>query len=334
MKIQNFDTSKKIFLIAEIGNNHEGDFKLAKKLIILAKNNGADAVKFQFITPENLVNPNNNEKRINQLKKFCLPLVKILELRNFAKKNRIIFLCSIFDLQIISKIKNKFPAFKVPSSDNNNLIMINDYIDSKKPILLSCGMLNRKNLEKILNQIKTNKNFIKKNLCLMHCVSNYPLENEDSNMNFLTDLKKFGFEIGYSDHAFGIDNCLVAASLGARIIEKHFTLSHNFSNFRDHMHSANPQELNELSKKLSKINSMLGLSKKIIGSNEQKNVKSLRRGVYASKNLKKGNVLSLKDLILLRPETKIKIEDIHRIIGKKLKNNFNKYSEIYLKDLS
>ncbi len=333
MKIQNFDTLKKIFLIAEIGNNHEGNFKLAKKLILLAKKNGADAVKFQFITPKNLVNPNNNEKRIKQLKKLCLSLKEIFELRLYAKKNKIIFLCSFFDLEKIYKVKNKFPAFKIPSGDNNNISMINEYINTKKPILYSSGMLSSKLLEKIINRIKKNKNFSKKKICLMHCVSNYPLENRDSNMNSLIDIKKMGFEIGYSDHAIGIDNCLVAAALGARVIEKHFTLSHNFSKFRDHKHSANPKELKALSEKIKKINFMLGSSKKIIGKTEEKNIKSLRRGVYASKNLKKNDKLSLKDFILLRPETRLKIEDVDKIIGKKLKKNCNKYSEIYLKNL-
>ena len=104
----------------------------------------------------------------------------------------------------------------------------------------------------------------------MHCVSNYPLEISDLNMNSIISLKKTGFEVGYSDHAIGIENCLVAASLGARVIEKHFTISNNFSTFRDHLHSANPKQLNELSKKLKNINIILGNQKKIITKNELK----------------------------------------------------------------
>ena len=333
MKIQNFNTQKNIFLIAEIGNNHEGNFNIAKKLILLAKKNGADAVKFQFITPENLVNPLNNEKRIKQLKKFCLSLKQILELKKFAKKKKIIFLCSIFDLEKIYKIKNKFSLFKIPSGDNNNLKIINEYINTKKPILYSSGMLDLKLLRQIFAKLKKNRNFDKKKICLMHCVANYPLENKDSNMNSLLDIKKMGFEIGYSDHAIGIDNCLVAASLGARIIEKHFTLSNNYSNFRDHMHSASPIQLKNLSIKLKKINEMLGSTKKIIGKNEKKNIRSMRRGIYASKNLKKGKILNFKDIAFLRPETKLKIKDINRIIGKKLKKNCNQYNEINFKNL-
>ena len=99
---------KNIFLIAEIGNNHEGDFVLAKKLIFLAKKNGADAVKFQFITPEKLINPKNNKKRIKQLDKFCLTWSQILTLKKYSKKIKIIFLCSIFDFDILKKNKKLF----------------------------------------------------------------------------------------------------------------------------------------------------------------------------------------------------------------------------------
>ena len=168
----------------------------------------------------------------------------------------------------------------------------------------------------------------------MHCVSNYPLEISDSNLNSIYSLKNTGFEIGYSDHATGIDNCIVAASLGARVIEKHFTISNNFSSFRDHLHSADPKQLNELSNKLKKINNILGIYKKIISKNETKNIKSTRRGVYASKNLIKNQVIRKDDLILLRPQTKLKIENIHKVLGKKkIKRNINKFDEINLSNL-
>lgn len=334
MKIQNFDTKKNIFLIAEIGNNHEGDFVLAKKLIFLAKKNGADAVKFQFITPEKLINPKNNKKRIKQLNKFCLTWSQILTLKKYSKKIKIIFLCSIFDFDILKKNKKLFPALKVPSGDNNIFEIINEYVKTKKPILFSTGMMNIEMIKKLISKLQKQKNFIRKNLCLMHCVSNYPLEISDSNMNSIISLKKTGFEVGYSDHAIGIENCLVAASLGARVIEKHFTISNNFSTFRDHLHSANPKQLNELSKKLKNINIILGNQKKIITKNELKNIRSTRRGIYASKNLFKNQILKKSDLILLRPETKLKVEDTHKVIGKKISKNINKFNEIKLSSIN
>ena len=334
MKIQNSDTNKNIFLIAEIGNNHEGNFILAKKLISLAKKNGADAVKFQFITPEKLINPKGNQKRIKQLNKFSLTWDQIIRLKRYSKKIKIIFLCSIFDLDILKKNKKKFPALKVPSGDNNIFEIVDEYLKTKKPILFSTGMMNQKMIDKLIKKLKNRKNFIKKNFCLMHCVSNYPLEISDSNINSIKNLKDTGLEIGYSDHAVGIENCLIAASLGARVIEKHFTISNNFSSFRDHVHSANPKQFNELSKKLKKINIILGSHKKIITKTEAKNIKSTRRGVYASKNLIKNKILKKDDFIFLRPETNLKIMDIPKILGKKIKKNLYKFDEIKLSSMN
>ncbi len=333
MKIQNINTNKKIFLIAEIGNNHEGKFNLAKKLIYLAKKNGADAVKFQFINPLKLVNPKNNEKRVKQLKRLCLNWDQILKLRKYAKNLNIIFLCSIFDFDILKKNKNIFSALKIPSGDNNIMEIINECINTKKPILYSTGMMNFKMINETINKIKRNKNFKKENFCIMHCVSNYPLKDKDSNMRSILNLKSTGYEIGYSDHAVGIENCLVAAALGARVIEKHFTISNNFSSFRDHIHSADPKKLKELSQKLKKINLILGNDKKNISRNEAKNIKATRRGVYASKKLFKNQILTSKDIILLRPETKLRVNQIKLALGKKLKKNLNEFDEIRLSNV-
>ena len=328
MKIQNFNTKNKIFLIAEIGNNHEGNFNLAKKLIKLAKKNGADAVKFQYIDPRGLIHPKNNEKRINQLNKFCLNINEIKKLKKYSGELKIIFLCSIFDFKNIKIFTKYMPAIKIPSGDNNNIKIIKDLLSLKKPMLFSTGMTNIILLKKILQDISKNKFFNKDNFCLMHCISSYPLLDTDVNMNAIFSLKKLGYEIGYSDHAIGIDACLVAASMGARIIEKHFTISHNYSSFRDHQHSADPKELFELSKKLIRINNMCGMEDKIITKNESKNIRSLRRGVYALNNLKKGKKINFNDIIFLRPEAEINSIDVKNIIGKKLKINLKKLQEI------
>ena len=162
----------------------------------------------------------------------------------------------------------------------------------------------------------------------MHCVSSYPLLDSDVNMNALTSLKKLGYEIGYSDHTIGIDACIVAASMGARVIEKHFTLSHNYSSFRDHQLSANPKELSDLSKKLTRINNIRGTDNKIITRNELKNIKSFRRGAYASSNLSIGKKIDYSDITFLRPEGEINLMNIKNLIGKKLKNKLHKFQEI------
>ena len=327
MKIQNFNTKKKILLIAEIGNNHEGNFKVAKKLILLAKKNGADAVKFQYITPHKLY-AKNDKKNINKLNKICLNINEFKKLKKYADELKIIFLCSVFDFTNLKEVYRYLPAIKVPSGDNNNLKIIKELLSLKKPILFSTGMTNLIILKKILKEINKNKFFNKKNFCLMHCVSSYPLLDSDVNMNALTSLKKLGYEIGYSDHTIGIDACIVAASMGARVIEKHFTLSHNYSSFRDHQLSANPKELSDLSKKLTRINNIRGTDSKIITRNELKNIKSFRRGAYASSNLSIGKKIDYSDITFLRPEGEINLMNIKNLIGKKLKNKLHKFQEI------
>ena len=188
MKIQSFNTKKKILLIAEIGNNHEGNFKVAKKLILLAKKNGADAVKFQYITPHKLY-AKNDKKSINKLNKICLNINEFKKLKKYANELKIIFLCSVFDFTNLKEVYRYLPAIKVPSGDNNNLKIIKELLSLKKPILFSTGMTNLIILKKILKEISKNKFFNKKNFCLMHCVSSYPLLDSDVNMNALTSLK-------------------------------------------------------------------------------------------------------------------------------------------------
>ena len=328
MKIQTFNTSKKIFLIAEIGNNHEGSFSLAKKLILLAKKNGADAVKFQYIKPEKLVHPNTEAKRIKTLKLFCLSLDQFKKLRQYSIKIGIIFLSSVFDIDEIKLFSKILPAFKVASGDNDNIHYIKKLIEYKKPILISMGMKSAQEIKELISELKKNKLIDLKKLCLMHCVSNYPLENKDVNMLKINELKKFACEVGYSDHTIGIDACLVAASLGARVIEKHFTISHNYSRFRDHLLSATPKELKILSTKLEIYNEILGSNTKNITKSEEKNIKGNRRGVYLKSNLKKNHKLKFSDLIFLRPQGKLSLSDINKILGKRLKKDLNKFSEI------
>ena len=328
MLIQNFNTEKKIFLIAEIGNNHEGSIKLAKKLIYLAKENGANAVKFQFIEPEKLVNKNISPEKIKFLKKICLNFKNFLVLKKYADKIGIIFLCSVFDYKQNKNFSKLLPAFKIASGDNNNIKNINNLIKYKKPILFSTGMLSNFEIKKILKKINIKKFDLINKLCLMHCVSNYPLEKSDINLNKINFLKKLNVTIGYSDHSLGIQACIVAASLGARIIEKHFTINHNYSQFRDHKLSMNPIELKILSTSLKEINEIIGKNESQIPISEKKNISQNRRGIYANKNLKKGHIVKFNDLTLLRPQGKISVDKIDSILGKKIKKNINKLEEL------
>ena len=240
----------KTFVIAEVGNNHEGSFKLAKRLISEAKKSGADAVKFQTIIPDLLIS-SKNKKRLRQLNKFKLSFEQFKRLSIYAKKKNIIFLSTPTDTKSADFLNNIQNFFKISSGDNNFIPLIKKIAGFNKSIILSTGLSDLKLIDSskkiIFNEWKK-KSKKKKDLVLMHCVTSYPVDPKEANLNAIRTLQK-NFKdcvIGYSDHTIGILSCLTAVALGARVIEKHFTINKNQSQFRDHKLSANPVEMREL----------------------------------------------------------------------------------------
>ena len=322
-----FLNQKKIFIVAEAGNNHEGDIKVAKKLIDKAVFAGADAIKFQTFKPENFIN-NEEKKRLKQLQKFSLDIKDFKELSNYAKKKKIIFFSTPLDLNSAKEL-NKFQKFfKISSGDNNYFDLVKVISDFKKPMIISTGLADMRLIKKIYVFLKKNKKFkiSKKNFAFLHCVSSYPVPIEQANLLSIKFLmKKFkNISIGYSDHTVGMHACLVAASLGVQIIEKHFTIDNNFSKFRDHRLSLNPINFKKMVEIIREIELLLGKEKKIIQKCEKEGLKSSRRSLAFNKRLPKGSKLSAKDLFGLRPEKNISIEKKKLFIGKIAKKNVKK----------
>ena len=210
------------------------------------------------------------------------------------------------------------PIFKIASGDNNYEALIKKIIKFKKPTIISTGMMDYNDVLKLYRFVK--KLRINSKLGILHCVSNYPALPEELNLNSIMFLKKKfpNCYVGYSDHSIGIEACVVAASMGAKIIEKHFTLSHNFSKFRDHKLSANPSEMSLLVKKIREIEIMRGKFYKIITKNEKKNKVNIRRSIAANKTLEIGHRIKESDLIMLRPGTGYEYKDRKFIIEKKV----------------
>ena len=313
--------TKKIFIVAEIGNNHEGNFRLAKKLIHTAYECGVDAVKFQIFKTDLFIS-NKDNKNYKKFKKFELSQKKFLLLKGYAKKLGLVFFGSAFDMESLNFLINNTSIIKIASSENVNIKMIHKILRSKKRCIISTGFLDYNSIKKLINDLNKSfsKKLLKQKLSLMHCVSSYPAENKDLNLNVIKKLKKnLDLEIGYSDHSLGIDACKIAVSLGATIIEKHFTLDKNFSNFRDHQLSADPKEMKEMTSYIKDIPLILGNGKKKITDREKINLKSCRRSYYLKKDVKKGEKISEEDLIPLRPFIKnsIKIQNLEKIINKK-----------------
>ena len=286
----NLNKLKKTFIIAEIGNNHEGSFNVACKLIKEAKKAGVDAVKFQTFKTEDFINP-NDKKRFRKLKKFELSYEEFEKLSVIAKNNKLKFISTPLDINSAIFLNNIVDCFKIASGDNNYYDLIKTVLNFDKPTFISTGLLD-------FIEVKSLVKFIKKigfdfsKLSLFHCVSDYPVSYEEANLLSIKFLKdKLPLTIGYSDHTIGKDASIIAASLGAKIIEKHFTLSNNFSKFRDHQISLNPQDMKQLVSSMRKTESMLGFEEKIIQNSEFKNLDSIRRSIYSANNLDKNSII-------------------------------------------
>ena len=255
---------KKITLIAEIGENYLGDLKLAEKLVTEAKKSGADYAKFQSY---NQLCLKKNDPEYNWFKKVSLTDKNHIILKKYCKKKNIKFLSSPFSVErarfLCENLKMK--TIKIASSKmHENYIL--KYLNNKcDKIFLSTGMANIKDIKNSL-KILTNPEVI-----IMHCVSEYPLKERNANLLAIKYLKKNfpKYEIGYSDHSIGILACLTAASLGATVIEKHFTLNKKFFG-TDHILSATPSELKYLSSNLRNIPYLLGKEIKTPTQKEQK----------------------------------------------------------------
>ncbi len=328
---------KKTFIIAEIGNNHEGSFNNAKKMLKLAKKAGADAVKFQTYSTQEFINP-SQKKSFHRLKKFQLSIKEFKKLQIIAKKIKIKFITTPLDINSLKKIQKYLNAIKIASSDNNFYYLIELAIKTKKEVIISLGLTNSKDVlilkRKIISLIKK-YNFSYQKISFLHCVTNYPVQDEDVNLKVIESLKKIlkPFKVGYSDHSIGNEACLAAVSLGASMIEKHFTINKKFSSFRDHKLSADYDDMKNLVISIRKIEKQLGVKEKKINKIEKSYLKILRRATYAKIDLKKNFKISENVISFQRPQNIYSSLDPKKILGKTLKKNVKKNNPIKIKDL-
>tara|TARA_B100000965_G_C19518594_1_gene725369 strand:- start:135 stop:1118 length:984 start_codon:yes stop_codon:yes gene_type:complete len=326
-----FNKKNKIFIVAEIGNNHEGSYSKAKKIINEAIKCGVDAVKFQTFEPF-LYSSIHDKERYLRLKKFKLTNQEIINLSKYCKKKNVLFFSTPFDLQSAEFLNGIQKIFKISSGDNNFYGLIEKIANFQKNIIISTGLTDDKDLKIIQKKIFNIWKNKKLTLCFLHCVTNYPTLVEDSNLNRIKELQNKFKElvIGYSDHTIGVDCCKIAIGMGAQVIEKHFTILKNRkrANFRDHALSANTKEMAEIVK-FARIYEKTQQTKKLNNNNEQ-----LRRGFAVNKDLKKGYKLKIDDLIFIRPKSYFyKYNDINKLIGKKLIKNINKGQHLDKKDI-
>jgi N-acetylneuraminate synthase/sialic acid synthase len=335
-------SDSKFYLVAEIGNNHQGSMKMAIELIKQAKAAGANAVKTQkrnnnCLYTEDFLNTkydnSNSFGKTYGLHRDALEFGKkeYKELQAYAKEIKIEFFATPFDLESVNFLSElNMPFYKIASADLRNTILQKEIAKLKKPIILSTGGGSLDDVKRARDNIcKYNDN-----LAILHCTSSYPAAISDLNLNVIkTYLKEFpGNVIGLSDHENGIDVVPIAYMLGARIFEKHFTLD-RASRGTDNAFSLEPLGLSKLARNLNRIVPMLGSSEKLFLESEKKAILKLEKSIITTKALKKGHQLELNDLNAKSPGGGLPPYKLESLINKTLKRNLEKEEKILLKDL-
>ncbi len=338
------DISKRPFFISEIGLNHNGDVKIAQEMIIKSAQAGAHGVKFQTFIPEkmnsiytkDLLERGQDSKPdsaiIDFLQRFVLPEKELRHLQSVAELEGVVFFSAPFDLESLELLESlNVPLFKIASGEITNLPLLRALASKKKPVILSTGMSNREEIGEaigIFNEEETP-------ISLLHCVSLYPTEDEDANLERITSLKRtFHTEVGLSDHSKGIMNSIIAASLGATIFEKHFILHENHE-CPDKQLSLTPEEFKEMVQAVTRTMIKLGNGEIHRESGEREVARAARRSIFAAEDIKNGEVLTMEKLKFLRPGTGISVNMLDEIIGKRVNRELKENSmlrKIYIED--
>lgn len=322
------------FIIAEAGDNHNGNLDLAFRLIDKAVEAGADCVKFQTFVTEELVSAKagkaeyqkkttgGNESQYEMLKKLELSFDEFRQLQEYARKKSILFLSTPFDCQSISFLDSiGIPCFKIPSGEITNLPYLIQIAETGKAVILSTGMAE---LEEIEQAVRILRHHGAGRLCLLHCNTEYPTPMEDVNLRAMLTLKeKFDVAVGYSDHTKGIEVPIAAVALGAEIIEKHFTLDRNMEG-PDHAASLEPDELKRMVDAIRNIEMALGNGVKTASRSEMKNRDIARKSIVARENIVKGEYFSEKNLAVKRPGNGVSPMKWFDILGTKATRDYCK----------
>ena len=323
---ENFPT----FIMAEAGINHNGSLKTAKKMIFEAKKAGVDAIKFQTFKAVDLATPNSKFFKIFQNLEF--EDSDFEELSDYAKQQKLIFCSTPFSekaVDILSKLK--VPAFKIASGDLTHIPLIKYASKKNKPMIISTGMANNDELKIAIKAIKSTKN---NKIIVMHSVSSYPTPTNEVNLNVIQNLKKeFNFPIGFSDNGPGILIPQIAVAVGAKIIEKHFTLDKKMKGPDQNM-SADPEQLKQIVSKIREIEVLLGDGIKKCQPSELENRINARRSITTNQAINKNEKIMKTMLQIIRPGSGIQPEYLSKVIGMKAKRNIKNYESLKWDNLS
>ena len=344
---------KKTTIIAEAGVNHNGYIENAFKLVDIASEAGADYIKFQTFQASELIDrktkkadyqkamTDEQESQYEMLKRLELPFSAFEDLFEYSNKKNIKFMSTAFDQNSLEFLNRKLGMSinKIPSGEITNSPFLLEHAKSKNNLILSTGMSTISEIEDALSviafgflneekkpsidnfnkayQSAEGKRALKEKVTLLHCTSEYPAPNQNLNLLAMNEIKKyFDLKVGYSDHSIDIDASIIAVSMGARVIEKHFTIDKTMDG-PDHAASLNPEELSELIRKIRDIETIKGNSEKKPTRGEIKNKKLVRKSIVAKGTIYKGDLFSEKNLSVKRPGNGISPMRIWDILGKK-----------------
>lgn len=321
----------RILIIAEAGVNHNGSLDLAKGLVDKAKESGADIVKFQTAKLDSLVtksapmaayqkeNTGVEESQKNMLGRLLLSFEDFMELSRYCRSVGIKFLSTPFDINSIYFLDGLQDIWKIPSGEITNYPYLVEIARTGKEIILSTGMSTLEEVDAALEVLKANG---AGKITLLHCTTNYPTPMQDVNLNAMITLREHcGCDIGYSDHTKGIEVPIAAVAMGAKIIEKHFTLSRDMEG-PDHKASLEPDELKEMVKAIRNIEKALGTDEKKPSESEKINLAVVRKSIVAARQIKAGDIFTEENLTTKRPGAGINPMRWKEILGKKAVRDF------------
>ena len=331
-----------VIIIAEAGVNHNGKIELAMKLVDEAVKAGVDAIKFQTANPSMNVSQfadkadyqkrttREGETQLEMLNKLILKNEDFIKIKNYCDAEGIIFLSSTFDydsLLFLESLDLKY--HKVPSGDIINLPYLEQLAKFNRPILLSTGMANMREIEQAINTLVDNGTDRNK-ITLLHCTTEYPAPIEETNLNAINTLREsFRLSIGYSDHTRGYEASIAAVALGSEVIEKHFTLDRNMEG-PDHKASLEPGELREMVRHIRNVEMALGDGIKKPSASELKNMPIVRKSIVAGRYIKSGEVFTTENLLVKRPGDGLSPLRWHDVLGRSAKRDFQEDEQIEL----
>ena len=313
-------SKNKIFIIAEAGVNHNGSIRKALKMVEVAKNSGADAIKFQTFIPNISHNKFYIEKKfLKESKKLSFSESQFKKIKKYCDKKKIEFMSTPFDIQSVNMLKKiGVRRFKISSANIKNIPLLKEISSLKKKIILSTGMATEKDISTALKILRKNK------VTLLHCVSIYPTKNHLINLSRIKSLKKkFKLPVGFSDHTVGIGAAISSVNFGVSVLEKHFKLN-NFEDCPDFLLSVTPENLKVMIDSVREAEVACGDGKILPGKEELKRKKRKILGVYYRISKKSGSRLLPEDIILQNPPTKHNFDQVKRFFNKKFIKNVKK----------